>query len=98
MIFDCHPLTDGHPYCGGTIGWCVIGDGKAFIEPYLQTAKERVLHRYPDATFEERFSSTVDEVPVLKLGRMSYAKWIRDGRPGFDLVDGNVVWWDQPIA
>lgn len=51
--FVCHPLSDGHPYNGRSIGWCSVGEGRFFVAPYLSTVKEKVVKVFPEASFTE---------------------------------------------
>jgi hypothetical protein len=93
-VFICYAITSGIAYSNDAIGWAIVGDGKLYTAPFLTTAKEKVLKHHPGATFKESWLWVeAGEQRILLLGEEGYGRWVRDGRPEFDLDENGVPTW-----
>jgi hypothetical protein len=54
--FICHSIVSDDPYNSKCVGWCIVGNGWFVKAGFLSIAKEVILKRYPEATFEEGMS------------------------------------------
>jgi hypothetical protein len=75
MKFTCHAISDGRPYNGSTIGWCIVGEGRFWKGVFLEAVKGRVSLEFPQAQFEESFGIEWGEEQHLRPGVEAYQRW-----------------------
>jgi len=68
--FTCHSVL----YNNNPISWCILGEGRFYKGAFLDAVKNRARLEFPSAEFEESFSITWGEEPLLRLGVEAYKR------------------------